>query len=309
MLAFLLAGAGVAATALLGSLALRQGLLAAYVLAAAEVVAASELLSLVHGIGTTGYALFEAGAFAAALAGWLAAGRPRPELRRPRVDPLLAALAVVVACAFGYELFLVVATAPNNWDSMHYHLARAAAWKARGTLSYFPTHNGIENAYPQDAELLVLYTLVLAGRDVVASLPQLVAGLATALGIYRIGVSLGFRARDALFAALLFPTLTIVALESVTTQNDLVEASFVVAAVAFALGRTRTEAVLAGVALGLAAGTKLTFLYALPVLIVIALLALPRRRALEIGAVAVVAFALLGSYAYVQNLVETGRPQ
>jgi hypothetical protein len=95
----------------------------------------------------------------------------------------------------------------------------------------------------------------------------------------------------------------------VTTQNDLVEASFVAAAVAFALGRTRAEAVLAGLALGLAAGTKLTFLYAVPPLLVIALLALPRRRVATIAAAAVAGFALVGMYAYVQNLVETGRPQ
>src|SRR5207253_253874 len=75
---------------------------------------------------------------------------------------------------------------------------------------------------------------------------------------------LGYDTRRSAFSALLFPTLTIVALESVTTQNDLVEASFVAAAVALALGRTRAETVLAGLALGLAAGTKLTFLYAIP---------------------------------------------
>ena len=51
MVAFLLAGGGVAATAVLGALALRQGLLAAYVLAAAEVVGASELLSFLNAIG------------------------------------------------------------------------------------------------------------------------------------------------------------------------------------------------------------------------------------------------------------------
>jgi hypothetical protein len=309
LVAFLLAGAGVAATALLGALALRQGMLAAYALAAAEIVAASELLSLLHAIGVAGYAGFEAGAFVIALAAWYLTGMPRPVIVRPRIEPLAVALVLVVVCAVSYELFLVVATPPNNWDSMHYHLARAAAWKARGSLAYFPTHNGIENAYPQNSELLVLYTLVLAGRDVVAALPQLVAGLATALGIYRIGVLLGFRTRDALFAALLFPTLTIVALESVTTQNDLVEASFVVAGVAFALGRSRIDVSLAGLALGLAAGTKLTFLYAVPVLVLIGALLLPRRRAFAVLAASLASFALFGAYAYAQNLYETGRPQ
>jgi hypothetical protein len=108
---------------------------------------------------------------------------------------------------------------------------------------------------------------------------------------------------------LIFPTLTVVALESVTTQNDLVEASFVAAAVALALGRARAETALAGLALGLAAGTKLTFLYALVPLLAVGLLVLPRRRLAELSAAALAGFALVGMYAYVQNVVETGRPQ
>ena len=51
-----------------------------------------------------------------------------------------------------------------------------------------------------------------------------------------------------------------------TTQNDLLAASFVVAAAALVLGRSRAEVVLAGLALALALGTKLTAAYAIPVL-------------------------------------------
>jgi hypothetical protein len=223
--------------------------------------------------------------------------------------PLVAVLALVVAIGLAYELFLVAATSPNNWDSMHYHLARVAAWHAQGDLGYFPTHNAIENVYPQNAELLVLWTVTFLGRDVLAAVPQLLASLATAASVFVIARRLGYERRAAAFSALLFPTLTIVALESVTTQNDLVEASFVAAAVALALGRSRAETALAGLALGLAAGTKFTFLYALPVLIVVGLLAVPRRRLVELSCAALAGFAALGMYGYVQNIVETGRPQ
>lgn len=315
MVGFLLAGAAVSATAALIALTLRlrsasSFVVAWWVLVCAEVVAAGEVLSLAHAIRPLGYALFETGALLLAAAAWLRTGRRRPPAL-PRVRPglLVGLLLLVVLLGVGYELFIVVATPPNNWDSMHYHLARVAAWHARESLSYFPTHNGIENAYPQNAELLVLWTVVFLGRDVLAALPQLLAALATAASVYGIARRLGAERAGAAFAALLFPTLTIVALESMTTQNDLVEASFVAAAVMFALGRTRAEAALAGLALGLAVGTKLTFLYALPALVVIGLLALPRRRLAEVSAAAVLGFALVGMYAYVQNLAETGRPQ
>ena len=315
MVGFLLCGAAVAATAALVVLTLRlrspaSAAIAWWVLVCAEVVAAAEVLSLAHAIRPLGYSLFAAGALLLAAGAWLRSGRPGPPaLPRARPGLLVGVLLLVVLLGVGYELFVVVATPPNNWDSMHYHLARVAAWHARGSLSYFPTHNGIENGYPQNAELLVLWTVVFLGRDLLAALPQLLAGLATAVSVYGIARRLGSDRARAAFAALLFPTLTIVALESVTTQNDLVEASFVAAAVALALGRSRAETALAGLALGLAAGTKLTFLYALPALVVIGLLALPRRRLAELSVAAVLGFAFVGMYAYVQNLVETGRPQ
>ena len=209
----------------------------------------AELLSLVHAAAAARVRARRRALLLVALAAWLRAGRPRPPLpprpsfraldrRRCSPSPSLAGL--------GYELFVLVASPPNNWDSMHYHLARVAAWHAQRDLGYFPTHNSIENAYPQNAELLVLWTVTFLGRDVVAALPQLLASLATATSVFVIARRIGYERRASAFSALLFPTLTIVALESVTTQNDLIEASFVAAAVALALGRTRAETVLAG---------------------------------------------------------------
>lgn len=322
MIGFLFAGAMLAATAFVVASTLRVRSAAVFVVAwwvlvCAQVVAAGELLSLLHAIRPLGYSLVEAVLLLGAFVAWERAGRPRPPLPpRPSIGfvsslwaALLAALALVVVLGVGYELFLLVATPPNNWDSMHYHLARVAAWHAQRDLGYFPTHNAIENVYPQNAELLVLWTVTFLGRDLLAALPQLLASLATATSVFVIARRLGYDRRLAATSALLFPTLTIVALESVTTQNDLVEASFVVAAVALALGRSRAETVLAGLALGLAAGTKLTFLYALPVLVAIGLLALPRRRLVELCCAALVGFLGLGMYGYVQNVVESGRPQ
>ncbi len=316
MVGFLFAGAMLAATAALVAATLRLRspgafVVSCWVLVCAEVVAAAELLSLVHAIRPVGYLVVEAVALLAAAATWHRAGRPRPPLpARPRLQlNLLTVLAGVVLLGVTYELFLVLATPPNNWDSMHYHLARVAAWHVQHQLGYFPTHNAIENVYPPNAELLVLWTVSFFGSDVVAALPQLLAGLATAASVFTIARRIGHGRAAAAFSALLFPALTIVALESVTTQNDLVEASFVTAAVALALGRTRAETALAGAALGLAAGTKFTFVYALPVLVVVGVLAIPRRRLVEVCCASVVGFALFGMYGYVQNLVETGRPQ
>jgi hypothetical protein len=195
---FILAAAVAALTAALAASTLRLRSPALFVvgwwvLLCAELVAAGELLSLLDALRPLGYAVFETIALIAALAAWQRGGRPRPP-RLPRLQPrpsLLALLALAVAAGAVYELFLVVATPPNNWDSMHYHLARVAAWHAQGSLGYFPTHNAIENAYPPNAELLVLWTVTFLGRDVFAALPQLAASLATAASVFAIGRRLG----------------------------------------------------------------------------------------------------------------------
>ena len=319
--AFLLAATALVATAALGSASLRlhslpSFLLAAYLLASAELVLLGEALSLVGAVGAVGYAVGQALVLAAVLLLWQMLGRPRPPAV-PALDtraaiqrhPILAALGAVVGGALVYQLLIAVATPPNNWDSMSYHLARAAEWLQRGRVEYVPdAATERMNALQPAGELEILWTLAFLGRDTAAALPQLFAELASLVGIYAIGRRIGFDRPDSLFASLLAATLTQVALQSVTTQNDLLSASFVVASAALVLGRSRVEVVLAGLALGLALGTKLTAAYAIPVLLALAIASLPRRRLLECVAAAVLAFVLVGSHGYVRNVVETGRP-
>ena len=318
--AFLLAAAVLVATALAAAASLRlrslpSFLLAAYLVASAELVLLAEALSILGAVGAAGYAVGQAVLLVAAASVWLARGRPRP----PRVDValrpavrrhrILTGLAAVVGGAIVYQLFIAVATPPNNWDSMSYHLPRAAEWLQRGAVEYVPDPPTDRiNALQPGSELEILWTFAFLGRDTVAALPQLFAELASLVGIYAIARRIGFGRPDSVFASLVAATLTQVALQSVTTQNDLLSASFVVAAAALVLGRSRTEVMLAGLALALALGTKLTAMYAVPVLLGLAVATLPRRRLAECVAAAVGAFAVFGAYGYVLNLVETGSP-
>ena len=320
LLAFLGAGTALVATALAASCSLRLRtlppfLLAVYLLAAAELVVLGEALSLVGAVGATGYAVGQAALLAGSLWLWHRRGRPPPPLPRlhlraaARRHPVLTALAGFVGAAVTYQLFIAIATPPNNWDSMSYHLPRAVEWLQRGRVEYVPdAPTERMNAFQPASEIEILWTLVFLGRDTAAALPQLVAELASLIGIFAIARRLGFARPDAAFASLLAATLTQVALQSVTTQNDLVAASFVVASAALILGRGRIDVALAGLSLALALGTKLTSAYALPVLVALAVLSLPRRRLAECAAAAAISFLLVGSYGYVLNLVETGSP-
>src|SRR5262249_13449970 len=153
-------------------------------------------------------------------------------------------------------------TPPNNWDSMTYHLTRAVEWLQRGGIQYIPdaTTERI-NALQPGSELLILWTFAFLHGDTVAALPQLLAQLACLVAVYAIARGIGFRRAPSAFAALMTATLTEIALQSVTTQNDLTAASFVAAAAALIVGRSRPEVALAALAVGLALGTKLTAVF------------------------------------------------
>ena len=286
--------------------------LAVYLVAWAEIVVLGEVLAVPNAANATGYAIGEGVLLVVALATWHLRGRPRPPrvVLRPvswRAHPLLVALALAVGVGLIYQAFIVVATPPNNFDSMTYHLSRVAAWYQDGGIHQLAAHTSRQNLMPPNSELAVLYSFVFLGRDTLAAAPHSSRRSPCS--------SRSTAARDvsvprsgALFAALTTATLTEFALQSVTTQNDLVVAAFVVVAAYFLLGRSRRELPLAGLALALALGTKPTAVFALPVLGLVALAVFPRRRLLELAAWSAAAFVAVGAYGYARNFHETGHP-
>lgn len=304
-----------AAAAALGVRSPSAYALAIYLFASAEIVLLTEVLSFGSLVGAAGYAVGEGVLLAAALAAWHLRGRPRPPLPRldlraaVRAHPVLAFLGAIVAGAFVYQAFIVFATPPNNWDSMTYHLPRAVEWLQRGAVEYIESPPSERlNSFQPNSEIEILYTFAFAGRDTAASATQLLAELALMLGVYGCARRLGFARAPSAFAGLLAATPTLVALQTVTTQNDLLAASFVVAAACLALGRDRRELALAGLAVGLALGTKLTAGAALPLIALLALSRPPRvHRLTTLAAAGAAGFALVGAYGYVLNTAETGR--
>jgi Dolichyl-phosphate-mannose-protein mannosyltransferase len=304
----------VAATSLLFASSLRLGsapsfLLGAYLLATAELVALAEVLSPFHAVTRLGYLTAATATLLAAVALWWARGRPRPplptrrQLRELHSQPLLMILAGVVFLALVYEFVVGVTTPPDNWDSLWHHLVRAALWRqdhSVGTIWNSNVQLGL-NADPPNAELQILFGLVLLGRDTLATLPQLFAECALLVAVFGMARRVGFAREASVFAALLTATLSQVALQSVTTQNDLVVAAAVAAAGYFILGHSRTEVILAGVAVGLALGTKLTAAFALPALALIALAAGGTRRVARLAAWSALGFVAFGTFIYLRS--------
>ena len=116
-------------------LPLTSTLLAAYVAVVAETTLLTTARSPLRLVTRTGLEVGEALVLLAALAVWQRRGRPLPKvaiehaLRRALGgSPATVLLFVVVVAALGYQLMLGLTVPPNNWDSLTYHLTRAAAW-------------------------------------------------------------------------------------------------------------------------------------------------------------------------------------
>ncbi len=150
-------------------------------------------------------------------------------------DPVVAVLAVAVSLAVAYAVVLSIATPPNDYDALWYHLARAAFWRQQhAVVVHRAAPNDLRlNVFPPVAEITSAWTMVLDGSERYASLFQVLALLALLVGVAGIARRIGLDRRAALLGALLFATLPVVSLQAGTPLNDLTVASFLVVAVYF----------------------------------------------------------------------------
>jgi hypothetical protein len=315
----ILGSASVGATAycFAGCLRLRgvaEFVLAVYLIAFAEVVVVSLVLSPGHWLGPTGLLATIFAVLLLAVIVWRRLGMPAPPSFRPVLrllgeawhDPVLAALMVAVAGGLVYVVALIVGTAPNDYDALWYHLARAAFWKQQHEVSYIAGANDYRlNAFPPNAEIADAFTMILGRSERFVGFVQFTSLGATMVAVGGIGRRLGLTGRQALFGALAFATLPVVLLQASTGLNDLVLASFLVCCTYFLFSETAVGLALAALALGLAIGTKDIALLALPVLALAALVIHPRRLWPRLAVVAVVG-VVAGAYWYLFNLAETG---
>ncbi len=288
--------------------------LAAFVVGWAVVVVEVSVLSLISSWTRTTMLAALALTCAASVGAWSRLGRPRgPDRARASAalhalatDKLVVALGAVFGVALVYFVALGLMVPPGNWDELLYHLPRMVLWIQQDAVAAIPDAPGANlDANPVAAEIPQATTLLLAGTDRFVSLFQIACLPIAALGIFGVARRLAFDVPSAAFGALLFTTFPAVALQAPTGYNDLALAAALVAAGYFALGESRAELALFALAAGLAVGTKVSGLLALPALVLFVLVAAPRGRRLAVAAAALVG-ALVGSWWYLYNLVRAG---
>jgi hypothetical protein len=178
---------------------------------------------------------------------------------------VIVGVAVVAALV---QLAVALTTAPANWDSMTYHLSRAAYWLQDGVWGPYEGASIRQLASAPNAELALAWTMALGESDAYVGLVQWVALGGAAGAVWMVARELGFQRPAATLAAATFAVLPSLIAQSATTQNDLVVAACLMVGIAFGLAGLRRwhgpMLALAGVAFGLGVGTKGTMLFALP---------------------------------------------
>ena len=217
----------------------------------------------------------------------------------------VAVLALVLAAT-------ALAAAPNNWDSLTYHLPRVRHWIEDRSLAPYPTSILRQLTLPPGAELLLMHLGLLSGSDRLFPLLQWAAWAGCVVAASSVAGRLGAGRSGQIAAAVFGATLPMAILQASSTQNDLV-ASFWLLAFADAVLRLAgtpigaRDVVLVGGSLGLALLTKATsYLFALPFVVWLAVSLLRRERGralLPLAGIAAVALAVnLGYFARNRSL-------
>ena len=161
----------------------------------------------------------------------LAGGRPsRPDLgswlRSPWVWVLLVELAALV--------LLATTVAPNNFDSMAYHLPKVEHWLQSGQVGPFKTAYAPQVYLPPLAEVGMAHMSEL-GRVVWAvNLVQLLAHVVSLVGVSVVARNFGLEPRGQAIAAAVAGLAPLAVGQAVTTQTDYLAAAATVTTVALA---------------------------------------------------------------------------
>ncbi|MGN6472339.1 MAG: hypothetical protein ACTHK4_01665 [Mycobacteriales bacterium] len=304
-----------------------EAALASSLVGVTGVVVVAELLGLVSGFRRWPFAITSAVvALAVARLGAPVSAAERRPARLPRERSALVMAGCVVVCVAGVSASFIARDAavlhsgPLDVDSLHYHLTQAAQFVH--THSDVHLHHAASSDgtvyYPYDAELLDAVAMLGPHPDLAVFPLNLLFGWLALLACWVIGARWSAGA-PALVAGAAILSLPIVAQASTGPGlNDVPAMAFVVAAVAALAtagvprgdrprGRWLAELAIAGLALGLAAGTKLD---ALPIAVLIAVAAVvaasgDRGRA----TLSLVGPAFLaGGFWYVRDWATVGSP-
>lgn len=259
---------------------------------------------------------------------WLRLGRPAILPALPRTAPLrqmltdaknwpLLVLGAALLGVLALDLVLIYVVPPNNNDALQIHLSRVLMWKQFG--SYFPweTNRIWQLTFPVNAQLTYLWTILFTQSDHFVALIPYLAGVSSAILVYRFSRELGFSVRPAIFSGMVWLSFPVVQLHLTSVRHDLISTwlflSTVVYFYVWMQSHQRAHLILSALALGLVVGTNFSIAAYLPGLVImVAIFWIARkvtfRQIATWGAAALLAFLFLSSPIFISNTLHFGSP-
>ncbi|MBK5110595.1 MAG: hypothetical protein JJE10_04420 [Thermoleophilia bacterium] len=246
---------------------------------------------------------------------------PVPPLGRlPEVIALI--VAAVVTAEWGTFASYSLDHGITNFDSVWYHLPFAADMFQSGSVTGFHhTETVFINwFYPQNAEIIQAVGIVFTGNDFLSVFINFSWLAVALLAGWCIGRPYGRPHLTLLAAAVLLVAHTMLVREPGTAKNDIAAVALVLSTVAVLINRGAAArdgvgrispgwaVAVAGLAIGMAAGTKVTALAPAMLISFAVLVAARRGTRLLTAAVWFGAGFLGGAWWYIRNLAATGNP-
>lgn len=224
---------------------------------------------------------------------------------------LLAMLFSVV----GVTGITAIAAAPNNFDSLTYHLPRVMHWIQNRSVEHYPTHIDRQLLMAPFSEYAIMHLQILSGSDRFANCVQWFSMAGCAVGVSLIARALQGSLNSQIVAAALSVSIPMGLLQATSTQTDYVVSFWLVCLTYFVIETrkhpTSLNTLYVGVSLALAIFTKgTTYLAAVPFMIVYFWSAITRGMKTATANVLIVSVAILlinGGH-YARNFKVYGTP-
>jgi 4-amino-4-deoxy-L-arabinose transferase-like glycosyltransferase len=230
-------------------------------------------------------------------------------------DPLYFVLAASTAAIAVVTITVALVAAPNNWDSLSYHLPRIEQWIQQGSLAHFPTSNIRQITSNPLAEMLILHFRLLAGSDQLDNLVQALAFVGCMTTSALVARRLGASRNGQILAALYVATLPMAILQGSSTQNDLLVSFFLLAAFERLLAWRSSGRVGNGVGVGAALGLAIlakgtAYFFAVPVFLftLATIVRKPLRYNVRVGIFIVPIVLAINAGHYYRNVAQFGTP-
>jgi len=293
----------------------REAVLFASVIWAAVIVLSVELLSLFNMFAFSPVLVFWV-LMTAAVVVFIVRSKARRRLLPNRM-PMFSVVELMCASMIFFIVVAVGITAlsapPNNWDSLTYHMSRVAHWVQNRTVCHYPTTMARQNFFPPGSEYIIAQFQILSASDRFANLVQWLAMAGCLIGVSVITMHLNGSRLPQIFASLVACCIPMGILQASGTQNDYLEAFWLVCFMCFLLRHkvpSLTEVIGLGCSLGLGVLTKGTgYGYFVPMILWLLYRIRPVDKQILLRAVAVflIAFLLNAGY-YARNVRTAGSP-